>query len=108
MEGDSLENRSAQAYDPTKALLTKQKPFRLGGDDDFGANDGVTVAVIVLDDLKLSFGAVKQLEPLGYQRVNQDTLKTREKCIQAAKELLSEGLSVAVGEYPPKPSPRPR
>ncbi|TQV95143.1 hypothetical protein V2A60_009792 [Cordyceps javanica] len=48
----------------------------------------------------------KQLEPLGYQRVNQDTLKTREKCIQAAKELLSEGLSVAVDNTNADPSTR--
>ncbi|ATY65543.1 DNA kinase phosphatase Pnk1 [Cordyceps militaris] len=37
-----------------------------------------------------------QLEPLGYARVNQDTLKTREKCLQAAKEFLDDGCSVAV------------
>lgn len=40
----------------------------------------------------------KHLEPLGYERVNQDTLKTRDKCIQAAKEFLDEGSSVAVGK----------
>lgn len=39
----------------------------------------------------------KHLEPLGYERVNQDTLKTREKCFQAAKEFLGNGASVAVG-----------
>ncbi|EXJ71332.1 uncharacterized protein A1O5_05138 [Cladophialophora psammophila CBS 110553] len=36
------------------------------------------------------------LQPLGYERVNQDILKTREKCIRKAKELLEAGLSVAV------------
>lgn len=41
----------------------------------------------------------KQLEPLGYERVNQDALKTREKCIQAAKEHLDNGASVAVGKH---------
>lgn len=39
------------------------------------------------------------LQPLGYERVNQDTLKSREKCIQVAKQLLAEGKSVAVGQY---------
>lgn len=39
----------------------------------------------------------KYLKPLGYERVNQDTLKSRDKCIQVAKELLSEGNSIAVG-----------
>lgn len=37
------------------------------------------------------------LKPLGYERVNQDTLKTRDKCVQAARELLSDGRSVATG-----------
>lgn len=47
----------------------------------------------------------KQLEPLGYERVNQDTLKTREKCLQVAKELLDDGKSVAVGQYFPSSPP---
>jgi bifunctional polynucleotide phosphatase/kinase len=38
----------------------------------------------------------KTLEPLGYERVNQDTLKSREKCIKYAAQYLSEGKSVAV------------
>lgn len=37
------------------------------------------------------------LKPLGYERVNQDTLKSRDKCIQAAKEFLKDGESVVVG-----------
>ncbi|KAI9801292.1 MAG: hypothetical protein M1833_002862 [Piccolia ochrophora] len=37
------------------------------------------------------------LKPLGYERVNQDILKTRERCIRAASEFLSVGKSVAIG-----------
>ncbi|RDA96038.1 hypothetical protein CP533_5935 [Ophiocordyceps camponoti-saundersi (nom. inval.)] len=36
------------------------------------------------------------LQPLGYERINQDSLKTREKCIEAARELLSDGCSVVI------------
>ncbi|KAI1630107.1 polynucleotide kinase 3 phosphatase-domain-containing protein [Exophiala viscosa] len=36
------------------------------------------------------------LQPLGYERVNQDILKTRDKCIKKAREFLDAGLSVAV------------
>ncbi|KEF51197.1 uncharacterized protein A1O9_12811 [Exophiala aquamarina CBS 119918] len=36
------------------------------------------------------------LQPLGYERVNQDILKTRDKCIRKARELLGAGSSVAV------------
>lgn len=40
----------------------------------------------------------KFLKPLGYERVNQDTLKTREKCVKAAEEHLAAGKSVAIGQ----------
>ncbi|GAO19179.1 hypothetical protein UVI_02014610 [Ustilaginoidea virens] len=39
----------------------------------------------------------KHLEPLGYERVNQDALKSRDKCVRLAKELLLEGRSVTIG-----------
>lgn len=40
----------------------------------------------------------KHLKPLGYIRINQDTLKTREKCFKIAEENLSQGKSVVIGE----------
>lgn len=43
----------------------------------------------------------KQLEPLGYTRVNQDTLKTREKCLKVADQYLKEGKSVAIDSTNP-------
>jgi len=42
----------------------------------------------------------KSLKPLGYARINQDQLKTRDKCVQAAKQHLQEGTSVAIGAFP--------
>ncbi|TVY50050.1 Bifunctional polynucleotide phosphatase/kinase [Lachnellula occidentalis] len=38
----------------------------------------------------------KYLKPLGYARVNQDVLKTRDKCLKVAGEYLSEKKSVVV------------
>ncbi|KAF4548707.1 Polynucleotide kinase 3 phosphatase-like protein [Elsinoe fawcettii] len=38
----------------------------------------------------------RHLEPLGYQRVNQDLLGSRDKCLRRATEYLTEGHSVAV------------
>lgn len=38
----------------------------------------------------------RYLEPLGYERVNQDILKTKPKCFVVAQKLLSEGKSVAI------------
>ncbi|KAF9738760.1 bifunctional polynucleotide phosphatase/kinase [Paraphaeosphaeria minitans] len=40
----------------------------------------------------------RHLQPLGYARVNQDILKTRERCMKAAEELIGEGTSVAIGK----------
>ncbi|KAH0489873.1 hypothetical protein TgHK011_001365 [Trichoderma gracile] len=48
----------------------------------------------------------KVLKPLGYERVNQDTLKTRDKCIQAAMNLLKAGKSVVVDNTNPDPDTR--
>lgn len=41
----------------------------------------------------------KCLQPLGYERVNQDTLKTRDKCVQFSKQALEEGRSIAIGKW---------
>ena len=38
-----------------------------------------------------------QLEPEGYVRINQDILKTRDKCLKVADEQLAEEKSVAIG-----------
>jgi bifunctional polynucleotide phosphatase/kinase len=40
----------------------------------------------------------KILKPLGYERVNQDILKSRERCVKVAVDLLGEDKSIAVGE----------
>lgn len=40
----------------------------------------------------------KHLKPLEYVRINQDTLKTRDKCFKVAEENLSEGRSVVIGK----------
>ncbi|RKF51411.1 Bifunctional polynucleotide phosphatase/kinase [Golovinomyces cichoracearum] len=39
---------------------------------------------------------LKNLKCLGYIRINQDTLKTRDKCIKVASKNLEEGKSVAI------------
>ncbi|KAF7620018.1 polynucleotide kinase 3'-phosphatase [Aspergillus flavus] len=46
------------------------------------------------------------LEPLGYERVNQDILKTRPKCIKVAKEHLTAGRSVVVDNTNADPETR--
>ncbi|GAB7348240.1 hypothetical protein MBLNU459_g6233t1 [Dothideomycetes sp. NU459] len=46
------------------------------------------------------------LKPLGYERVNQDILKTRDRCIQAATVFLEQGKSVAVDNTNADPETR--
>jgi len=41
----------------------------------------------------------RNLEPLGFERVNQDALKTKDKCLKVANSLLEDGKSVTVGEF---------
>lgn len=43
----------------------------------------------------------RYLKPLGYERVNQDTLKSKDKCFKVASEHLEKGNSVAVDNTNP-------
>lgn len=48
----------------------------------------------------------KHLKPLGFERVNQDILKSKDKCFKAAAELLRDGESVAIDATNPDPDTR--
>ena len=48
----------------------------------------------------------RHLKPLGYERVNQDVLKSKDKCLKAAAEYLKEGDSVVVDNTNPDPDTR--
>lgn len=48
----------------------------------------------------------RYLKPLGYDRVNQDLLKSKDKCFKAAKEHLEEGDSVVIDNTNPDPDTR--
>ncbi|EWC45846.1 hypothetical protein DRE_04853 [Drechslerella stenobrocha 248] len=45
--------------------------------------------------------SIQYLEPAGYQRINQDILKTREKCLKVAEGYLKEGKSVIIDSTNP-------
>ncbi|KAH7261760.1 polynucleotide kinase 3 phosphatase-domain-containing protein [Fusarium tricinctum] len=48
----------------------------------------------------------KSLKPLGYERINQDLLKTRDKCVQAAAKYLQDGKSIAIDNTNADPETR--
>ncbi|KAI0545218.1 polynucleotide kinase 3 phosphatase-domain-containing protein [Xylaria curta] len=48
----------------------------------------------------------KYLKPLGYERINQDTLKSKAKCFKAAAEFLDDGCSIAIDNTNPDPDLR--
>lgn len=48
----------------------------------------------------------RYLKPLGYERVNQDMLKSKDKCFKAARDHLEDGESVAVDNTNPDPEVR--
>ena len=44
------------------------------------------------------------LLPMGYARINQDTLKTRDRCVAEANVLLSQNTPIVIGTPPAHPS----
>lgn len=48
----------------------------------------------------------RYLKPLGYERVNQDILKSKDKCFKAARDHLEDGEPVAVDNTNPDPEVR--
>ncbi|KAK3689081.1 polynucleotide kinase 3 phosphatase-domain-containing protein [Podospora appendiculata] len=48
----------------------------------------------------------KHLEPLGYERINQDTLKSKDKCLKAAADSLKAGVPIAIDNTNPDPEVR--
>ncbi|KAK4641372.1 DNA kinase/phosphatase Pnk1 [Podospora bellae-mahoneyi] len=48
----------------------------------------------------------KELKPLGYERVNQDLLKSKDKCFKTAAEWLKEGKSVVIDNTNADPETR--
>lgn len=40
----------------------------------------------------------RHFQPVGYTHINQDTLKTRDKCVKVLKEALQAGQSCIIGK----------
>ena len=44
------------------------------------------------------------LAPMGYERINQDTLKTRDRCVMEATALLERNIPIAIGTLSQSPT----
>ncbi|EAT87754.1 hypothetical protein SNOG_05363 [Parastagonospora nodorum SN15] len=95
-----------RSFDPTVYLKEREL-----AQESASASKGVTKSETI--DIILLCGSPgagkssyywKHLQPLGYGRVNQDTLKT--KCIKAATALIEEGTSVVVDNTNADPATR--
>ncbi|KAK0625005.1 polynucleotide kinase 3 phosphatase-domain-containing protein [Bombardia bombarda] len=87
----------------------KDFPFPVEEEDEirFGKkNDKEVVLFVGSPGAGKSTFFWKHLKELGYKRVNQDTLKSKEKCIKAAADYLEEGDSVVVDNTNPDPDIR--
>ena len=88
-------------FDPSNYLLNEMEAVTARG------TDGTPIVIMKMNlrDIVIMCGSPgcgkstffwRSLKPLGYERVNQDLLKTREKCVKVATEHLKSGTSVAV------------
>ncbi|KAI8576798.1 hypothetical protein K450DRAFT_255004 [Umbelopsis ramanniana AG] len=83
-------------FDPKKA--TTEGPVCSPADTPLVPEDGHQEVIVFVGypaSGKSTF-AHKHLVPKGYAYINQDTLKTREKCIAACRAALAEGKSVVI------------
>ncbi|KAF2635134.1 PNK3P-domain-containing protein [Massarina eburnea CBS 473.64] len=83
-----------RTFDPSAFLQDLPPP---SGDPKYTKNNSLDIVLFVGSpgSGKSSFYR-RHLQPLGYGRVNQDILKSREKCLKAATALLEEKTSVVV------------
>jgi bifunctional polynucleotide phosphatase/kinase len=96
-----------RTFDPASFMTISEVETRLSYDDKFTKRSSPEVIVFVgTPGAGKSSFFKKHLEPLGYQRANQDTLKSRERCIKLTEDCLGQGKSVVIDNTNPDPDVR--
>ncbi|KAI5809648.1 polynucleotide kinase 3 phosphatase-domain-containing protein [Peziza echinospora] len=90
------------AFDPAAIIAAGSTATSPNEDEAFSKTADVELVLLVGSpgSGKSSY-ARRHLAPLGYERVNQDLLKTRPKCLKAASEFLEAKKCVAVDNTNP-------
>lgn len=99
-------------YIPTSTITTSDTTISPDLSDTFTSIETVPVPVVPIiqppkePDIVLFVGSPasgkssffrEYLAPMGYERINQDTLKTRDRCVMEATVLLEKNIPIAIG-----------
>jgi len=82
-------------------LIEEELEMIVGGKNPVPAKSQEMIVLVGRPASGKSTFAKKHIVPHGYVHVNQDTLKTKEKCIKAAREAANNGKSVVVDDTNP-------
>src|SRR5579862_6005237 len=99
-------------YIPTSTITTSNTTIPSEPSDTLSSIETVSVPVVPIirppkdPDIVLFVGSPasgkstffrEYLAPMGYERINQDTLKTRDRCVMEATALLEKNIPIAIG-----------
>jgi len=92
-----------ESQEPIKFLESMQKDLELmvGGKNPVPAKEQEMIVLVGRPASGKSTFAKKHVVPHGYVHVNQDTFKTKEKCIKIARESVESGKSVIIDNTNP-------
>ncbi|KAM0788200.1 hypothetical protein ACM66B_001359 [Microbotryomycetes sp. NB124-2] len=96
-----LEGWDARAHDHSKPLFSPTNIPLVKSPPQFGPPQPEVVLFVGSPASGKTTLYRRYFEPAGYAHVNQDTLKTRQKCIEAVREHLSAGRSCVVDNTSP-------
>jgi len=105
-DGEKPVSFNWDGMDPEEFLASLSKDLKNYNSKDLVSKDQELILFVGRPASGKSTFARKHFVPAGYVHVNQDTLKTKERCIKAAREAMESGKSVVVDNTNPSASTR--